>query len=355
VLWNPAGLSGMDRNELRFENTQLMEDTAIHGFGFAVPGSWLPSFGLTMVSLRSGEFQKTNELNDDLGTFANGETAYLFTVSRAFSPRFAAGANLKLVQQKVEDFNAGGMGADLGAWYDVTPGLRIAGSAMNLGGPALRLRDLEEIYPMQLRGGMALRVLQNRGLMAIQLDHSEGLGARMHGGAEYWIQPSVALRVGFDDEYGTGGFGFRFSPSYQLDYGVADQALGLSHRVALSYQFGGFFASSHAEPDVFSPTGEKAVTRLALNARTKADPVNWSLEMVNQADEVVRRFGGPGQPPSHVQWDGKDESGLPLADGTYRYHLTVKDRAGRIVTGPTRRVEISTTGPQGSVPVISVQ
>ena len=77
--------------------------------------------------------------------------------------------------------------------------------------------------------------------------------------------------------------------------------------------------------------------------------------MVNKSDEVVRRFGGSGQPPSHVQWDGKDESGLPLADGSYRYRLSVTDRAGRVVTGPVRRVEIFTSGPQGSVPVIPVQ
>src|SRR5437867_4762740 len=57
VLWNPAGLSAMDQNELRFENAQLFEQTSINGFGFAVPGNWLPSFGLTVLSLGSGEFE----------------------------------------------------------------------------------------------------------------------------------------------------------------------------------------------------------------------------------------------------------------------------------------------------------
>ena len=39
VLWNPAGLSTMNQNELRFENARLFEDTSINSFGFAVPGS----------------------------------------------------------------------------------------------------------------------------------------------------------------------------------------------------------------------------------------------------------------------------------------------------------------------------
>jgi flagellar hook assembly protein FlgD len=54
-------------------------------------------------------------------------------------------------------------------------------------------------------------------------------------------------------------------------------------------------------------------------------------------------------------WDGKDENGLPLPDGTYRYTLVVHDAEGRVITSPTKTVEISTGGPQGSVPVIPIQ
>ncbi|HEY3215721.1 MAG TPA: PorV/PorQ family protein [Candidatus Eisenbacteria bacterium] len=355
VLWNPAGLSAMDQNELRFETARLFEDTAINGFSFAVPGSWLPSFGVSVLSLGSSDFQKTNEMNDPLGTFHEGETAYLLTASKAFSRRWAVGTNLKLVQQTVEDFSAQGFGIDLGGWYDITPTVRVGASAMNLAGPTMKLRDVEEAYSTQLRGGFAVRVFDGRGLVAVQLDHSDGLGAQLHGGGEYWLQPGIALRLGFDDSYGTGGFTYRFAPQYQLDYGVANQTLGVTHRVGLSYRFGGFFASSRAEPAMFSPTGEKAVTKISLNARTKAEPESWSLDIHSKTDEVVRRFGGKGQPPSHIQWDGKDENGLPLPDGVYRYSLVVKDLEGRIVTGPVRMVEISTGGPQGDVPVVPVQ
>src|SRR5262245_15590562 len=72
VLWNPAGLSSMDQNTLSFENAQLFEDTSINSFGFAVPGNWLPTFALNMIALHSGNFQRTNELNDPLGSFSEG-------------------------------------------------------------------------------------------------------------------------------------------------------------------------------------------------------------------------------------------------------------------------------------------
>jgi flagellar hook assembly protein FlgD len=106
---------------------------------------------------------------------------------------------------------------------------------------------------------------------------------------------------------------------------------------------------------VFSPTGENAVTNIVLGSRTKGDTDNWSLSLINKTDQVVRKFGGKGTPPAHLLWDGKDETGMPLSDGTYRYQLVVHDSEGREILSPTHTVEISTGGPQGSVPVIPIQ
>ena len=50
---------------------------------------------------------------------------------------------------------------------------------------------------------------------------------------------------------------------------------------------------------------------------------------MDKTDRIVRRFGGKGEPPAHVMWDGKDEAGLPLPDGAYHYVLTVNDAEGR--------------------------
>ena len=352
VVWNPAGLSTMYQNELRFENAQMFGDASINAFSFAVPGSRLPSFGVSMVTLRSADFQKTNELNDPLGTFHESESAYLFSVSKGFSTRLSLGANFKLVQQSLEAFSAQGMGVDVGGLVNLTPSIRIGASILNVSGPNIRLRDVDETYPMEFRGGVAAQMLGGRGLITAQLDKSQDQTARVHGGAEYWIQSGLALRVGLDDSYGTGGFSYRLSPQYQIDYGVSDHVLGLSHRVGLSYKFGGFFASSMSDPEVFSPTGENAVTKIVLNAHTKAEPENWTLSIIDKSDQEVRRFGGKGQPPAHVLWDGKGDAGLPLPDGVYRYRLVVRDHQDREVASAVHKVEISGVGPQGEVQVI---
>jgi hypothetical protein len=352
VLWNPAGLSFMDQNEVRFENAHLFGESSLNSLGFAVPGSRWPSFGVSMLSLSSGDFERTNDVNDPLGTFKEGETAWLLSASKAFSPRLAVGVNVKLVQQTVESFSANGSGVDLGALFQVVPGLKLGASLMNLGGPTLQLRDVPETYPSQFRGGAALGLLQGRGLLALEVDHADGLGTQLHAGAEYWLLSGMALRMGWSPDGPSGGLTYRFAPRYTVDYAAADHPLGLQHRIGVSAHFGGFFASSTADPPVFSPTGEQAVTRISLNARTKAGPQTWTLEILDKSDEVVRRFGGQGQPPSHLEWDGKNENGLPLPDGFYRYSLVVKDAAGRVVAGPVRFIAISTGGPQGAVPMV---
>jgi FlgD Ig-like domain len=351
VLWNPAGLQFMDQNQLMFENVQLFEDASMNSVAFAVPSNWLPTLGISMVSMHSGEFQRTNDVNDDLGAFGNRETAFLVTLAKGLTPGMAIGANVKVIQQTVEDYSAGGFGFDLGAIAHVTPSLRFGLSAENLGGPKITLRDTPERYGTTLRGGAALQLFGGRGLISFDLNRAAETGAQLHAGAEYWIVPDMAMRVGLLDERAAGGLSYRFASRYQLDYGFADHPLGISHRFGISYQFGGFFASSRAEPELFSPIGEHPSTQILLNARTKADADSWTLDVVDKAHRVVRRFGGPGLPPPHIQWDGKDEVGLRVADGEYTYRLVVTDKDGRIVDSPVRRFSISTSGPQGDVPV----
>jgi hypothetical protein len=355
VAWNPAGLALLVPNELRFETARLFEDTSINAFNFAVPGNRLPSFGISVLTLSSGDFQRTNELNDDLGTFKESETAYVFSIAKNVNTRLALGTNVKLVRQSVEEFSGNGFGFDLGAIYAVTPTVKVGVSAMNLGGPNLSLRDTKETYPVEFRAGFSATVLNGRGLLTAEVDQADGPGMRFRGGSEYWVQPMIGLRVGMNEQEPAGGLSYRFMSKYQFDYGVQDHAMGLTHRLGLTYRFGGFFASAKADPQIFSPTGEKAVTKIDLNARTKAETESWNLILVNKSEETVRTFGGKGAPPAHLLWDGKDETGLPLPDGDYHYTLTVRDLEGRVIDSRTRVVQISTGGPQGAVPVLPVE
>jgi hypothetical protein len=350
ALWNPATLSWLRRNELQVTSVRLFDDTSVNGLAFARPSSGFPSLGLNILSLKSGEFERTNDLNENLGTFDEGDLVMALTVSQALSPRWAVGANLKLARQSVEEFSGSGFGVDLGVVGRVTDGLALAASALNLGGPSITLRDKDEAYATELRAGAALTLLEGRSLTSVEVGHRDGPGTQPRVGTEFWIQ-SLALRVGYYIDNVAAGFGYRFKNGLQFDYGMSDHELGMVHRFGLNYRFGGYFADSKADPEIFSPTGQNPVTKFLLGSQTKADAKDWKLAIRDKSGTLVRQYAGQGAPPAHVVWDGKGETGLPLPDGRYRYRLTVTDREGRVMEGVERTVEISTGGPQGSIGV----
>lgn len=352
VVWNPAGLSQSLQNEAHFETARYFEDTSINGLSFVVPARRLPTFGITMLSLGSGGFERTNELNESLGEFKQSEMAFLLTASKALTPRLSLGTNLKIVRQEVENFSSTGVGADVGGLFSLTPRLRVGLSLLNLGGPSLTPRDVKESYPLEVRGGMAFAFMQGRGLVSVEADHREGPGTTLHAGTEMWFMDTFGLRAGYYDTEPAGGFSYRLNQAMQFDYGMSDHELGLVHYVAVSYKFGGFFANSYASPEVFSPIGENSVTKFNIKARTKAETKQWQLDVVDKHNQIVRTFGGAGVPPAHVMWDGKDENGMTLPDGFYTYRLVVSDEEGRVLRAEDRKVEITTSGPQGGVPVI---
>ncbi|MDD3643892.1 MAG: FlgD immunoglobulin-like domain containing protein [Candidatus Krumholzibacteria bacterium] len=353
TLWNPAALTQVFRNVIFVETARLFEETTINSISFGTPERrMLPGFGLTVIALDSGVFERTNELNDVTGEFGEGETAYVLSASKSVGRRMALGANIKIIRQQIDEFSASGAGIDVGALFHALPSVTIGASMLNVGGPGLTLRDTEESYPLDYRGGATLRFLGGRAMVTTEISSRPDYGTRLHAGTEFQAHPMLALRMGYNDEYFSGGASFALASGIRIDYGMSDHLLGITHRFGLSYGFGGFYAASQAEPSVFSPIGAQSVTRFDLEARTKADARSWSLEVVDKSDQVVRRFSGAGLPPAHVMWDGKNEMGMPLADGIYTYQLVVVDTEGRETAGRKRTVEITTAGPQGDVPII---
>lgn len=348
AFWNPASISWLARNQVQMGTVRLFEDTAVNGLGFAMPSSRMPSFALNILQLKSGEFERTNELNESLGTFDEGNLAFALTAAQALSPSWSVGANLKMVRQSIEDFSGSGMGLDLGIMGGLTRNLRIGASALNLAGPTITLREKDEAYPTELRGGLAMTLLGGKGLVSAEAVNRADAGTQLRAGAEFSVL-SLALRMGYFIDNISAGLGYSFANGLQFDYGMSDHELGMVHRFGLAYRFGGFHADATAEPEIFSPTGLRPVTKFVLQSRTKSDAQDWQLTIQDKSAVVVRSFGGQGSPPAHVLWDGKDESGLPLPDGRYRYRLTVHDADGRVNEGPEHIVEISTAGPQGSV------
>jgi len=350
ALWNPAGLSGLQRNSVQVTTASLFDDTSVSGLSFVVPANKLPTFGLNILYLKSGEFERTNAMNQSLGTFSEGDLVMALTASHQFAKRWSLGANVKLVRQTLEEFSGGGIGFDLGVVGEIVPGLKLGASALNLAGPTITLRDEEETYAQEYRAGLALSLLGGNGLVTADVVNRDGPGTQLRIGGQYRLG-ALALRAGYHIENITAGFSYALENGISFDYGMNDHELGLTHRFGLTYGFGGFYADSQASPEVFSPTGRQPVTKFLITAHLKRNVSQWKMSITNRSGEVVRSYSGQSQPPAHIIWDGKDSAGLPLPDGHYTYRLNVVESDGQVTNSRERSVEINTGGPQGSMGV----
>ncbi len=351
MVWNPAGMTQLSRNEVFLETSRYFEGTSINTLSFAVPGSKYPTLGLSILNLRSDEFQRTNEVNHDMGTFREGETAYVLSASHHVHPRVAIGGNLRVVHQSIDEFSATGMGLDLGLMANAADNVRVGLSAANLGGPNLELRETKESYPNQLRGGVAVDLMQGRAMITAEVEKIGDLRTNVRGGGEFQLTDAITLRAGFDGSSPAGGFTVNLPQDLRLDYGTGDHDLGMIHRFSLSWRFGGFYANSSSSQQVISPLGTRPATQFSLDARTRDAVDSWRLEIHDQGENLVRQFGGRGAPPAHLMWDGKTAAGMPLPDGSYRYRLVVQDLGGLEIVGRSQTIGIDTRSRDIQVPV----
>jgi tetratricopeptide (TPR) repeat protein len=258
LLWNPAGLVGLQRSEL-----QAMQSGDL-GVGFtesyatlAIP-SW--RWGAVGVSFRHFGVDGIEQRDDRNSLVSDGlsesDTEFMVGYARALSPAWHVGAALKLRQQSLAGFNGSGIGMDLGvivhpgmmaaagpAWLDrMTWGI----TARNLIEPNIRL-DVESVAdPATIGTGIAYRIPMRVGdLLTAEIDvlKTGGVGTRMHLGLEYRMFALAAVRVGINGARMTAGTGLRWR-DMTVDYAFEDGPLAEAHRFGVSVPFGRTVADS---------------------------------------------------------------------------------------------------------------
>ncbi len=105
-------------------------------------------------------------------------------------------------------------------------------------------------------------------------------------------------------------------------------------------------ASASVNPKVFSPTSTtgKNEAEFDLQGSDKYGIYEWLLTLRDSNGASARNFGGKGDPPRAVRWDGKGDFQEDLPDGTYSFSLTVVNIAGTKVVTPPGHVAIKRTG-----------
>lgn len=100
---------------------------------------------------------------------------------------------------------------------------------------------------------------------------------------------------------------------------------------------------------LFSPNGD-GNKDLVVIRQTSSEERVWHGTIQNAEEEIVRSYVWYGSPPASIEWNGRDNRGRMVPDGTYSYRLRATDRAGNdgrsnsvVFTKDTRRTPLSLT------------
>ncbi len=216
--YNPAGLINTEESFAGLSYQKLALDRFLGHFSIgtnlyndaAIAASWVHS--------SVDNFQKRDENGELVGELSNGEEQVAFSFMKRVSHNIGFGANFKYLQDKLDELVTYSVGFDVGLHGTFLEDRLTAGfSMMNIDVSYLWRTD--EIYmdgrkersefPEKFRGGLAYSFHKLPILAACDIEKTEGLDVRFHGGLEGYIHKNLTLRVGMNHTEPALGFGLQ--------------------------------------------------------------------------------------------------------------------------------------------------
>jgi tetratricopeptide (TPR) repeat protein len=242
-FWNASGLAQIQRYDMVAYFSRLGADANIGSGAFALPTRGLGTFGVNMVALRSGSFDRRDGQNRDLGEFENNASALMLSQAGNFGTRWSLGYTLKAVRQDIAGFSDTGYGADLGVMMRPGALWQVGLALQNLIQPSLKLKDDAEKLPTEIRLGGRFEP-RKRLTLAADFGFVENRAAELSLGTEWRVSDPLALRIGANDREITAGVGVT-AGDLGVDYAfgvphasVVRTEIGSSHRLSFHLRFG---------------------------------------------------------------------------------------------------------------------
>jgi len=287
TFWNPAGIALVDNRELLLNHIDWISDVTHEYVSFVVPTA-AGNFGFAVTALRMGNIEETT-LEEPQGTgqvFTASDLAFGISYGRKFTDKFAFGATVKGIQQRIWDMSASDVAFDFGVHFNTgLKSLRL-GMAISNFGPDARYTGkqlqfdytdpgwawpwtstpaagelLTQTYalPVLFRFGFAYDLIEAKDMKltaAADLMHYNDVNEKVGVGLEYALY-GFKLRGGYifnaDASYAdalggstglSAGAGVDVAPfgkdnmKFGIDYGYRNLGrLGISHRVNMNIRF----------------------------------------------------------------------------------------------------------------------
>ncbi|MBI3766248.1 MAG: type IX secretion system protein PorQ [Ignavibacteriales bacterium] len=257
IFYNPAALATLTtrRVSLGFLKHMLDINSGYASFGTEIPN--LGFVGAGIVYINYGEFTRTSEDGQDLGTFGAGDLAVTVGYGGQLQPDLKYGANAKFIYSSIAEAHSTAAAIDLGVQYTAVPNRFLVGaSLLNLGTQLNPYVATRENLPLDFTMGVALYPEHLPAVLTINLhklnEQQDKFFDRFKQftiGAEFTASENVQFRVGYNNERrreskigtssGLAGFsigGGISTGAYTVDYAFTSfGSIGAVHRVSIAF------------------------------------------------------------------------------------------------------------------------
>jgi hypothetical protein len=257
IFYNPAGLATLSQRRFSFGFFKhLLDINAGHAsFGTEIPNLGFVGAGVEYINY--GEFQRTGEEGEDLGTFGAGELAFTGSYAGLLQPGLNYGVNAKFIYSSVAEAHSSAAALDFGLQYVAIPDRITLGiSLLNLGTQFSPYVNTRESLPLDLRIGAALYPEHLPAALLISFDRlnedQDSFSRRFRSfsvGLDLVPGPNVHFRVGYNNAArqdlkvlsGSGLAGLSIggginTEMYSVDYAYSSLGqIGAVHRISITF------------------------------------------------------------------------------------------------------------------------
>lgn len=253
-LYNPAGVSSV-RKALFTSSYRLMQlDRTLSYVSLMIPTARFSTMGFSWLYGGSGSVEARNGDGDLLGyDMAQHNHAFSVIFAKRFENYFAAGFRGSYNHSQFADMSSFSVSLDLGATLyvsqmyrrekreamaiqDITLGfvLRNLGAKYRWNNEKYLARhttgvigtEQEDAIPIEVGIGGSARFMKRKLVLAADVNGDQETRFTLHGGAEYFLSPQLALRGGYGDKRLSTGAGFVFkfsSAALAVDYAFSTE------------------------------------------------------------------------------------------------------------------------------------
>lgn len=159
IYYNPAGLTQIKQKTYALMHTEWLEGVNYEFLAYAEPYKENKTFGMSLSYLGMSKMKIKDINNQTLGDFGAQDLALSIAYAKELKENFSAGANLKFIQQKLEEEISSSTAIDIGLLYKKND-LSFGACISNLGTKVKFIKEKESL-PLTLKAGIAYKLLDN--------------------------------------------------------------------------------------------------------------------------------------------------------------------------------------------------